>query len=118
MPAWQRKAFSTPDEVRSFDNGRVDLVTFGGGTVGRFTLQPGWRWSQHVKPIAGTDWCEQAHFGYQIAGRLAIRMKDGSEFETGPGDVSMVPPGHDAWVVGDEPVVLLDWSGAATYAQR
>lgn len=118
MPAWEGKTFEAPDEVRSFDRGRLELVMFGNATVGRFTLQPGWKWSQSVKPTVGTEWCEQAHFGYQISGRLRFRMKDGTEFETGPGDVSFTPPGHDAWVVGDEPVVVLDWTGAATYARR
>ncbi len=118
MTTWERKTFATPDEARSFDNGRLDLVTFGGAAVGRFTLQPGWRWSEDVRQLAGTEWCEQAHFAYQLSGRLRIRMKDDTEFETGPGDVSTVSAGHDAWVVGDEPVVLVDWSGAATYAQR
>jgi quercetin dioxygenase-like cupin family protein len=87
-------------------------------TVGRFTLQPGWKWSQHVKPVVKTQLCESTHFAYHISGRLRVRMSDGTEQEIGPGEVSLVPPGHDAWVVGNEPVVLIDWSGAATYAKR
>lgn len=118
MPSLELKRFDAPDEVRSFDRGRVELVKLGDGTVGRFTLEPGWKWSDSVKPIVGTDWCEQTHFGFQASGRMRLRMKDGTEFETGPGDVSIIPAGHDAWVVGDEPVVMIDWTGAATYAVR
>jgi hypothetical protein len=80
-------------------------------------LEPGWRWSQHVKPIAGTDLCQAAHFGYQISGRLQIQMADGTTLTASPGQVGTVPPGHDAWVAGDEPVVLLDWLGASEYAK-
>jgi hypothetical protein len=91
-------------------------VEIGGGTVGRLTLQPGWRWSEHVKPIAGTDLCEAPHFQYHAAGILHIVMADGREFEAGPGDITSLPSGHDAWVVGDEPVVVIDWQGASNYA--
>lgn len=118
MSAPELKRFDSPDEVRSFEKGRVELVKFGDATVGRFTLQPGWKWSESVKPVVGTDWCEQAHFAYQVSGRLRVQMKDGMEFDSGPGDISIVPPGHDAWVVGNEPVVLVDWTGAATYLLR
>ena len=95
----------------------MDLITIGGGQVGRLTLQPGWRWSQHVKPIAKTEWCEAPHFQYQISGRIHVLMADGSEFEVGPGEVAALPSGHDAWVVGNEPVVVVDWSGASNYAK-
>lgn len=111
------KKMSTPDETRKFEHGKVDLVNIAGGTVGRMTLEPGWKWSQHVKPIAKTELCEAPHFIYQISGRMAVKMKDGTEFETGPGDVATIPPGHDAWVVGNEAVVGVDWSGAANYAK-
>jgi hypothetical protein len=118
MAQAELKHFSTPDEVRTFPKGRVELVNIGGGVVGRLTLEPGWRWSEHVKPIAGTEWCEAPHFQYQLAGRLHIVMSDGTELESAAGDVSALPVGHDAWVVGDEPVVLVDWSGASNYAQQ
>jgi hypothetical protein len=118
MPSLELKSFERADEVRSFDKLRLDVVKFGDATIGRFTMQPGWKWSESVKPTAGTDWCEQMHFAHQLSGRLHIRMKDGTEFETGPGDVSVLPAGHDAWVVGSEPVVLVDWTGAGTYGQR
>jgi hypothetical protein len=114
---YERKDLKTPDETRTFENGRVDLVNIGGGTVGRLTLQPGWRWSKNVKPIAGTEWCEAPHFQYHLSGRLHVLMMDGTEFEAGPGEVSALPPGHDAWVVGNEPVILIDWSGASNYAK-
>ena len=89
----------------------------GGGEVGRLVFEPGWRWSNDVKPIAGTDSCEAPHFQYHVSGRLAIRMDDGTEFVAGPGDVTSLPSGHDAWVVGDEPVVVVDWFGASNYAK-
>ena len=106
-----------PHETRSFPRGKVEIVNIGGGTVGRLTLEPGWRWSVHVKPLAGTSWCEAPHFQYQVSGRLQVQMQDGTEFELGPGDVSFLPTGHDAWVVGEEPVVLVDWYGARNYAK-
>jgi hypothetical protein len=110
---------SAPDETRTFGHGQMEVVKIGGGIVGRATFQPGWRWSNDVEPIAGTDLCETPHFLYQIAGRMGLRLKDGSEMESGPGDVAVIPPGHGAWVVGDEPVVVIDWGGAAaTYAKR
>lgn len=118
MPNAETKSFSTPDESRAFPNGRIDLLNIGGGTVGRFTIQPGWRWSKDVKPVAGTDWCEAPHFQYVLSGTIHVKMSDGTEFDVRAGDVSLLGPGHDAWVVGDEPVVAVDWSGAANYAKR
>jgi hypothetical protein len=117
MASAERKDLSHPDEAQSFEKGGVELVQVGGGTIGRLTLQPGWRWSEHVKPIANTDWCEAPHFQYHVAGRLHIRMADGTEFEAGPGEVTALPSGHEAWVVGDEPVVVVDWYGASNYAR-
>lgn len=102
-----------PDETRQTgDRGQVDLVALGGVTVGRATYQPGWRWSQHVKPMAGTDLCQMTHIGYVVSGRQAVRMADGSEVELRPGDAFAVDAGHDAWVVGEEPCVTLDFSGS------
>ena len=112
----EHKRLAIPDEVREFERGRLDIVQIGGGTVGRLTLQPGWRWSEHVKPIAGTDLCEAPHFQYHVAGTLHIVMADGKEFEARPGDITSLPAGHDAWVVGDQPVVVIDWQGASNYA--
>ena len=113
----EQKSFDNPDEVREFPNGRAEIVHAGGGEVGRFTFQPGWRWSNDVKPIAGTHSCEVAHFQYTVSGRLGVRMDDGTELELSAGDVAALPPGHDAWVIGDEPVVAIDWHGASNYAK-
>jgi hypothetical protein len=117
MSAAECKTFHTPDETRSFERGQLDLVNIGGSEIGRLTLQPGWRWSEHVKPIAGTDLCEAPHFQYHLQGCLHIVMGDGTELEARPGDVTALPHGHDAWVVGDEPVVVVDWWGASNYAK-
>lgn len=117
MAKSERKGFAAPDEVRKFEKGTVELIQIGGGTVGRLTLQPGWRWSTHVKPVAKTEWCEAAHFQYHVSGRIHVKMRDGTEFDVGPGEVTALPPGHDAWVVGNEPVVVIDWSGASNYAK-
>jgi hypothetical protein len=97
-------------ETRKFEHGKVQLVKVGSATIGRASFEPGWRWSNDVKPIAGTDSCMVHHTGYVISGRLHIAMNDGSEFEIRPGDAHDVQPGHDAWVVGDEPYVGLDFS--------
>jgi quercetin dioxygenase-like cupin family protein len=113
----EQKTFATPDETRTFENGKVELVHVGNSDIGRLTLEPGWRWSEHVKPIAGTDSCEAPHFQYHVAGTLRIRMDDGQEFEAKAGDVTALPQGHDAWVVGDQAVVLVDWWGASNYAK-
>src|SRR5215469_4783031 len=114
----QKRSFGKPDETRNFDEGKVELIALGGITFGRATLQPGWRWSTAVKPIAKTDSCEASHFQYQVSGTLRIRMDDGTEFDCKPGDVSSIPPGHDAWVVGNEPVVIVDFQGMAEYAKK
>lgn len=116
--ATEYKSFDNPEETRSFERGQVELVTVGGAEIGRLTLQPGWRWSDHVRPIAGTELCEAPHFQYHVSGRLGVRMADGTEFELGPGDVSSLPEGHDGWVIGDEPAVIVDWYGASNYAKR
>ena len=116
MDKTEHKSFAAPDETREFPHGRAEILSVGGGQVGRLIFEPGWRWSADVQPIAGTPSCEAPHFQYHVSGRLAIRMDDGSEFTAGPGDVTALPSGHDAWVVGDEPVVTIDWFGAGNYA--
>lgn len=113
----ERGDFAAPDEVRRFDHGRVELLNIGGTQIGRFILEPGWRWSLHVKPLVGTELCEVSHFQYLVSGHIHVEMADGSAFDGGPGEVSALPPGHDAWVVGDEPVVAIDWWGASNYAK-
>ena len=113
----EQKSFAAPDETRAFDYGALDLLHIGGAEIGRLTLQPGWRWSEHVKPIAGTDSCEVPHFQYHLSGRLGVRMDDGTELVAEAGDITSLPPGHDGWVVGDEPVVVIDWFGASAYGR-
>ena len=114
----EKKNLSKPDEKRTFEKGQVELVTIGGITFGRGTFQPGWKWSTHVKPLAKTESCEAPHLQYHVSGRIHVVMDDGSEAEYGPGDVSLIPPGHDAWVVGNETVVIIDISGMTEYAKR
>jgi hypothetical protein len=118
MASAERKDLKKAEDVRTFPKGRVELVNIGGGQVGRLILEPGWRWSEHVKPIAGTEWCEAPHFQYHVSGVLHVKMADGKEFDAGPGEVTALPSGHDAWVVGKEPVVLVDWCGASNYAKQ
>lgn len=112
-----RKSCNEPEEVREFPNGKVELVTVNGATVGRATLQPGWRWSTSIKPIAKGLSCEVQHFQYQVSGVLRVHMDDGTEIDCKPGDVVFIPTGHDAWVVGDEPVVLVDFHGMVHWAE-
>ncbi len=110
--------FSASDDVRTFDKGRMEVITLGGATVGRATFSAGWKWSECVKPVAGTESCQVAHLGYVVSGRMHVVMDDGTEGEAGPGDLVEVSPGHDAWIVGDEPCVFLDVQGAANYARQ
>jgi len=117
MAKLESKSLDQPDETRSVDKGNVQIVELDGATVMRTTFEPGWRWSESVKPKIGTDSCEVHHVGYVISGRMHIRMDDGQELEIGPGDVLQIPPGHDAWIVGDEPYVGLDFKGGAEYAK-
>lgn len=103
---------SASTEVRKFPLGQIELVNIGGSTIGRFSMQKGWKWSNDIKPMVKTEWCEAPHLQYVISGRLHMKMKDGSEFEVGPGDIASVSPGHDAWVVSDEPLVGIEFVGA------
>ena len=120
MATLQAKRFESPDEVRPFRDGKgkVELVELSGNTVGYGTFEPGWRWSEHVKPLSGTDSCLVGHIGYVLKGQMNVVMNDGQELQVGPGDVFHMPPGHDAWIVGDEPCVVIDWQGFADYAKR
>ncbi len=115
--AAEQKSFATPDETRTFEKGVADILDIAGSQIGRLTLQPGWRWSEHVKPAAGTELCEAPHFQYHLSGVLHVQMADGTELDAVAGDVTALPHGHDAWVVGDEPVVVVDWWGASNYAK-
>jgi len=120
MAGLRKWSLDKPEETRPFQDeaGHLELVNIDGGAVGRATFRPGWQWSKHVKPIAGTDSCQAAHMGYVVSGRMTIRMDDGEEADFAPGDVMICPPGHDAWVVGEQPCVVIDWQGAADYAKR
>lgn len=118
MAGLESKSFATPDETRPFaDKGGAEVVTVGGSTVLRGRFEPGWRWSEHVRPIAGTDSCQSPHFLYMISGRMHVVMNDGTEAEAQPGDVVRIEPGHDAWVVGDEACVAVDFGISPAYAQ-
>jgi hypothetical protein len=110
------KSFGMPDEVREFPKGRLELIKVGGAMIGRAVFEPGWRWATSVQPIAKTASCEAPHFQYHVAGVLRIRMDDGAEFDCHAGDVSLLPSGHDAWVVGDEVAVVVDFQGMVDYA--
>jgi hypothetical protein len=112
------KSFGKPDEVREFPKGRVEIVTIGGATIGRATFQPGWKWSTSVQPLAKTKSCEAPHYQYHVSGKLMVKMDDGTVLECNPGDVSLLPQGHDAWVVGDEPAVVVDFQGMIDYAKK
>jgi hypothetical protein len=116
-PSMQKKTLNSPDEVRTFEKGKLELASIGTVTFGRAVFQPGWKWSESVKPIVKTEYCEAPHVQYHVSGRLGVRMADGTEEEFGPGDVGVLPPGHDAWVIGDEAVVAIDISGMKEYAK-
>ena len=111
------KNFGKADEIREFPQGRVELINIGGATIGRAIFEPGWRWATSVQPLARTRSCEAPHFQYHVSGVLRIRMDDGAEFDCKPGDVSLLPSGHDAWVVGNEAAVVVDFQGMLDYAR-
>ena len=112
----QQQNIEQPHETRQFQaHGHLDVVTLGDFTLGKATFEPGWRWSEDVKPLAGTDSCQTRHTGFCLGGHMTVRMDDGAEATMGPGDVVVIAPGHDAWVEGDEPCVFLD-TGIAAYA--
>ena len=117
MPRLQRRSFGDSEEVRRFPNGEVRLVTFDDIVFGEFVLKPGWKWSRDVKPIAGTAQCEHRHVGYVIQGHLHVTMNDGATMDFVAGDTYEIPPGHDAWIVGDETYHGIEFSGARTFAR-
>ena len=117
MQVTEHRAFADPDEVREFPHGRAEIVKVEDAEIGRLTFEPGFRWSNDLKDVAGTPSCEAPHFQYHVAGTLGIAMDDGTEFVANPGDVTSLPSGHDAWVIGQEPVVVVDWFGASDYAK-
>lgn len=118
MGGLESKSFDAPDETRTFDKGRMDIVTLGSTTVGRATFEPGWRWSQSLGPMMGTDSCEAPHLAYVVSGRIHVEMDDGTSSDASAGDLVHIAPGHDAWIVGNEPCVLVDYEGASHYATR
>lgn len=107
----EHKSISSPEEIRTFDRGRMEIVWVGGTTFVRATFDPGFRWSECLKPTTGAESCQLCHVGFVTSGRLHVAPDDGDEVELGPGDVFSIPPGHDTWVVGDEPAVILDFTG-------
>ena len=107
----QKKNFQKPDETQTPPNARVENIRMGDMTVSKQTYQPGWQWSKHIKPIVGTNSCQVHHFGVLISGRLGVRADDGQEIEFGPGDVADIPPGHDGWIIGNEPAVFYSFTG-------
>jgi hypothetical protein len=111
------KSHQSPDEVRSPDKTRVEVVKLEGYTIGRFNFQPGWRWAECVKPVVKTDLCQLSHVGHAVSGRIRVRMADGSEKTISAGDSYTIPPGHDAWVEGDETFVGLEVMSADVYAK-
>ena len=117
MARLQAKPLDSPDEVRSTPFGRVDIYNLDDLVIGRMVFQPGWHWMEHVRPIAGTSLCQYHHVGICISGRLANRLEDGTSIEIGPGMVFDIPPGHDGWVIGDEPFIAYDVAGVRSFAR-
>ncbi|MEV4556970.1 cupin domain-containing protein [Kitasatospora sp. NPDC049285] len=119
MAGLVRMSLDEPEEVRPFQDGKgqLALVNVAAGGVGRAVFEPGWQWSKHVGPIAGTASCQASHVGYVLSGRMRIEMDDGQAEEFGAGDLMICPPGHDAWVLGDVPCVVIDWQGFVDYAK-
>ncbi|NMN98325.1 cupin domain-containing protein [Antrihabitans stalactiti] len=119
MSTLTSRNFDSPDETRTPDKTRIDVVDLGGPKAARLTAQPGWRWSECIKPVVGGDSCQTRHLGVVVSGRIHVAHEDGTEAEVGSGDAYAIEPGHDAWVVGDEPFVAyeFDTTAASTYAR-
>lgn len=110
--------FLKPEDTRAFPLGKVDLCSIGGAMIGKAVFEPGWRWSTSVKPLVKTESCLAPHFQYHVSGTLRVQMDDGTIIDCVPGDVSFLPQGHDAWVIGNEPVVVIDFQGMVDYAKK
>ncbi|OGZ64548.1 MAG: cupin [Candidatus Staskawiczbacteria bacterium RIFCSPLOWO2_01_FULL_40_39] len=108
MAKLESKKFDSPDETVNIGRGKVEVISLGGFKVRKLTLQPGWRWSEDVKPMAKTESCKIPHLNIHISGKLGVKMDDGTEQEFGSGDVALLPPGHDGWVVGNEPAIIIE----------
>ena len=117
MPGVEARDFSSPDETRTPDKTTVELVNIAGGQIGRYTFQPGWRWSECIKPVVNTDSCQVEHIGYVVSGTLHVKHEDGSEEDVSAGKVYRIAPGHDAWNAGPEPAVFVEFQGAANYGK-
>ena len=117
MTGVEHRDFSAPDETRTPDKTTVELVNVAGGQIGRYTFQPGWKWSECIKPVVGTDSCQVEHIGYCLSGAIHVSHSDGTEADVSGGDVYRIAPGHDAWVVGEEPMIAVEFQGAASYAK-
>jgi hypothetical protein len=117
MPGVEARSFRSPDETRAPEKTKVEIVKLAGGDIGRYTFQPGWRWSECIKPIVKTESCQVEHIGYAVSGTMHVKHGDGTEIEVTAGDVYRIAPGHDAWIVGDEPAVFVEFQGAAHYAK-
>lgn len=117
MPRLERKSLKQPETVRRFPHGHIDSVALGESEIGRWEFQPGWRWSNDVKPIVGTDSCLNRHVGVCLTGTLHVQLDDGTAIEIGPDDAYEIPPGHDGWVVGDQPFVTYEWTSSRVFAR-
>ena len=114
---FETKSHNTPDEVRTPKNTRVEIVRLPGYTLGRFNLEPGWKWSECIKPVVGTDSCQLSHVGHVVSGRVTVRLNDGTQKTFEPGMSYTIPPGHDAWVEGDERFVCIEVMSAEQFAK-
>ena len=114
---FETKSHSSPDEVRSPDKTRVEIIRLEGFTIGRFNFEPGWRWSECIKPVVKTDSCQASHVGYAVSGRITVRMQDGTQKTIAAGESYTIPPGHDAWVEGNERFVGIEVMSAEQYAK-
>ena len=117
MAKMERKSFDKPEETRAVDKGKIEVVKLGDVTAMRVRFEPGWKWSACVKPVAGTESCRVSHLMHVVSGHMVVRMDDGTEANFGAGDVGVIPPGHDAWIIGDEAFVGIDFQGVAVYAK-
>ena len=117
MAGIETRDFSAPDETRTPEKTTVELVKVGGGEIGRYTFQPGWKWSECIKPVVQTDSCQVEHVGYAVSGQMHVEHEDGTTGDVTAGSVYRIAPGHDAWVVGDEAAVFVEFQGAAHYAE-
>ena len=115
----QKKSMNSPDETRTFDKGKIDLTKIGDTRIARMYLEPGWTWEKCMKPIAKTESCQASHTQYVVSGRVRVKMNDGNEEEEyGPGDVLYIPPGHNSWVVGNEPYIGIEIATMDNYAKK